>query len=267
MPFFPRDGINFYYEKSGSGLPLIFCHPLGSSLASVRNLVVGLPGLRVILYDNRGHGKTAEMGDPSRLTFAEMADDVAGLLDHLDIPSAVLGGVSMGAGISLALALKSPGRVKALVLSRPAWLNDPHPPNLRIFGILADLIEQFGRDEALVRFRETAYFLAMSRESPETARSLENAFAGRSELAMITTFRSIPASAPFASMDDLGSLKMPALVLTNRNDPIHPQEYGQRLAGPMPNAVWKDFPSKSESVELHQVHFRTLVSQFLGQQA
>ena len=68
-----------------------------------------LPGVRVILYDNRGHGRTSGIGDASRLTFPLMAEDMAALLDHLAVPAAAVGGVSMGAGISMAFCLKYPG--------------------------------------------------------------------------------------------------------------------------------------------------------------
>ena len=68
------------------------------------------------------------MGDPARLSIAQCATDVAALLDHLDIDAAVLGGISLGAAISMRLAASTPWRIKALILARPAWVDEPAPP-------------------------------------------------------------------------------------------------------------------------------------------
>ena len=122
MPFFRHENIDFYYEEYGSGPAFVFSHGLGNNLAQARELIGDLPGFRVILYDNRGHGRTSGIGDPARLTFPVMAEDMTALLDHLAVPAAAVGGVSMGAGISIAFSIKNPERTKALVLSRPAWL-------------------------------------------------------------------------------------------------------------------------------------------------
>src|ERR1035437_7619014 len=126
------DDLSFNFEEHGSGVPLIFSHGLGGNLTLMRELIGPLEGVRVICYDNRGHGRTSAVTEPSKLTFALMADDMAAVLDRLRIDSAVIGGESMGAGISLAFWRRHPQRVRALFLSRPAWLNISYPPNLAI---------------------------------------------------------------------------------------------------------------------------------------
>ena len=52
----------------------------------------------------RGHGQTEACLDPSRISFAQFAEDLAVLLDSLNIERAVVGGISMGAGVALAFA-------------------------------------------------------------------------------------------------------------------------------------------------------------------
>ena len=48
----------------------------------------------------------------------------------------------MGAGIALNIAIRYPEKIKALILVRPAWLHKPHPENLHLFEILAELISK-----------------------------------------------------------------------------------------------------------------------------
>ncbi len=70
------------------------------------------------------------------------------LADHLQLgPKLVLVGVSMGAATALAVAIKDPGRVHALVIVRPAWLNQPLPDNLRAFPEVAKLLRAVGPEQ------------------------------------------------------------------------------------------------------------------------
>jgi len=267
MPFYHHENIDFYYEEYGSGPAFVFSHGLGNNLAQVRELIGELPGFRVILYDNRGHGRTSGIGDPSRLTFPVMAEDMAALLDHLAVPAAAVGGVSMGAGISLAFGLKNPARTRALVLSRPAWLNSPEPENLKVLQLVADLVEEYGPEQGMEHFRTSERYADFERVAPSSAKTLVESFTNRGPEATIKTFRNIPASVPFHSWEELRSIEAPALVLANRNDPIHPFEYAERLFSGLPRATWRELPPKSESLELHQNRFREYITEFLRDHA
>jgi 3-oxoadipate enol-lactonase len=69
---------------------------------------------RVLVYDLRGHGRSAAPGDS--YTLQELASDVAALLDHLQIPRAAFVGLSVGGMIGQVFALKYPDRLSGLVL-------------------------------------------------------------------------------------------------------------------------------------------------------
>lgn len=148
MPSFRHDDLNFYFEEHGSGVPFLFSHGLAGDIGQAKELVGSVAGFRLILYDNRGHGKTGEPGSVDRLNFSTMADDAAALLNRLSIERAVVGGVSMGAGIALAFCLKCPHRARAAILVRPAWLNEPAPPNLAMFPEIAAMIQDAGIEQA-----------------------------------------------------------------------------------------------------------------------
>ena len=73
------------------------------------------------------------------------------VLDRLRINLAVIGGESIGAGIALALWRRHRQRVRALILSWPAWRDAFYPPNLAIRGTIARLIDDFGRGQGMAR--------------------------------------------------------------------------------------------------------------------
>lgn len=262
MGLFRHDNIEFYFEEYGEGSPFVFSHGLGGNLAQMRELIGDLPDVRLILYDNRGHGRTSQTGDPARLNFSVMADDMAALLDWLAIPTAIVGGVSMGAGIVLAFCMQHAGRARALVLSRPAWLNVPNPPNLSVLFEIANLVEELGRGRAWQSFERSDSYKFFEKTFPETAKSLRALFLDRSEEAIATTLRYLPASAPFQSFEELKEIRVPTLILVNHNDPLHPFEYGERIAAAIPGAQLRRFPSKSENLQEHYCAFRRLVAEF-----
>jgi pimeloyl-ACP methyl ester carboxylesterase len=263
MPNFHSNGVDFYYEVHGHGHPFVFSHGLSGSLERVKEFVVDLPGTRTIVYDNRAHGRTRPLGDTAKLNFARMADDVADLLDHLAVEKAVIGGVSMGAGIALAFGLRHSERARGLVLSRPAWLDRPSPPNLGFAPILADIVERHGISGAVPIFEQTEYYRELLSISPGTADSLRTLLRDADEATLLATYRHIPVSTPVDCMDRLRMLRVPALVIGNRNDPIHPFAFAEAWARMLPGSRFQEIVSRFEDADNHTSQFRAAVTEYL----
>src|SRR4029450_12393306 len=70
---------------------------------------------RLILWEPRGHARSDSPEDPTRGTFAHWVLDLHDLLDHVGLPRAVVGGLSLGGGIATRFALAHPERVRALI--------------------------------------------------------------------------------------------------------------------------------------------------------
>ena len=67
------------------GRPFVFQHGMGGDVTQPAGLFTPPPGVRLVALDCRGHGRTRPTGDPAKLCFDVMADDVVALLDHLRI--------------------------------------------------------------------------------------------------------------------------------------------------------------------------------------
>lgn len=111
------NGVQLHWREAGAGDPAIFIHgfPFHSGLWNSQLAAVP-PGWRFIAPDLRGFGES-EIGSASPLTMDLFADDIVGLLDHLEIEQAVICGLSMGGYVALSLADRYPERVRALVLA------------------------------------------------------------------------------------------------------------------------------------------------------
>ncbi|WP_429304052.1 alpha/beta fold hydrolase [Paraburkholderia sp. GAS199] len=91
-----KDGTDLFYKDWGQGRPLVFSHgwPLNADVWDAQMLYLLHKGYRVIAYDRRGHGRSAQPFDGH--TMNTYADDLATLLDTLDIEDAALIGHSTG---------------------------------------------------------------------------------------------------------------------------------------------------------------------------
>jgi 3-oxoadipate enol-lactonase len=126
MPLATINGQRIYFEDSGgSGPPVVLAHGflMDQSMFSPQVEALGA-AFRLIRWDERCFGNTQEDGRP--FTYWDSAADCIGLLDHLGINEAVIGGMSQGGFLALRAALAHPKRVKGLVLiSTQAGVDPP----------------------------------------------------------------------------------------------------------------------------------------------
>jgi 3-oxoadipate enol-lactonase len=122
MPFCELQDVKLYYEDSGSGEAIVFTHGHSMYHKQWKPQIEALSSrYRVIVWDVRGHGNSslpAGAVDPE-----SFSRDLAGLLEHLGLSSAVLCGLSMGGHISLQTAVRYPGKVKGLILIGTPFTN------------------------------------------------------------------------------------------------------------------------------------------------
>lgn len=263
MPFLEHDGIRFHYVQSNHGRDVVFCHGLTGSLESARELIGDMPGRGLLLWDVRGHGKTFPIGPAKQLTFDAFANDLAALLDHLEIREAVVGGISMGAAISTSFALRYPDRVRALVLVRPAWLTEPLPEALRLYPVAAEFMQHFGPSEGLARFEQTADYQTMLRNHPDVAAGLRDQFLIEDALERSPRMAAIPNDAPIRAWSEVVELKMPALVIGNEPDYVHPLSYAAEWASRLPNGRLAQVAAKSKGFDAYAGGVRREIAAFL----
>jgi pimeloyl-ACP methyl ester carboxylesterase len=132
MPTVDIDGLPLWYEEHGDpeGPPLVALH--GGILTFELSFGAVLPwlgnGRRVIGVELQGHGHTPDTGRP--LSIERFADDVAALLDHLEIERADFWGFSLGALTATGVAVRHPSKVRRLVLAAVNIRPDGYHPEI-----------------------------------------------------------------------------------------------------------------------------------------
>ena len=263
MPFFTHENIEFHYRSGGTGLPFFFQHGLGAELGQPFSLFQPPPGFRLLAFDVRAHGLTNPIGDPAKLRFNTFAEDLRALMNYLEIQKAIVGGISMGAGLALNFTLRFPERVLGLVLSRPAWLDAPNPWNVKMFSLVTRLIREHGAQRGQEVFRQTAEYAELLQKWPDVANSLALQFESPRVEETAFKLESIIQDTPNTDRQQWKSIRVPTLVLANRQDPIHPFEYGEILAAAIPGAELKEITSKSVSIERHEADVQRYIGEFL----
>src|SRR5262245_50705003 len=120
------NGISLHYEVSGSGPAVLLTHGYSSTGRAWADQHAALaPHYRLITWDMRGHGETESPSDPGQYSHALTVGDMHGLLRHLGVERAVIGGLSLGGTMSLAFHANHPEMVRALVIcdSGPGYRN------------------------------------------------------------------------------------------------------------------------------------------------
>jgi len=120
----PVNGLKMYYEIHGSGEPVVLLH--GAFMTITNNWTGWIDELsktrKVIAVEMQGHGRTADIDRD--ISGANLADDVAALLDYLKIPRADLIGYSMGGGVAMECAIRHPDKVRKVVVISSTFRRD-----------------------------------------------------------------------------------------------------------------------------------------------
>ena len=116
MPTVTLNGIDVYYERGGSGPPLLFCNGSGGTLESAALLIAQFrEHFDVVAHDQRGLGRTSIPAE--QFTMAQYAADAAALLEHVGWATSAVVGVSFGGMVAQEFAVTHPQRVERLALA------------------------------------------------------------------------------------------------------------------------------------------------------
>jgi len=247
------------YKSRGSGIPFIFQHGLGSNLEQPQSLLDQLTGIQLISTDCPGHGNSPLPNNQSP-SFDYYAEEIIRLMDELKIKKSILGGISMGSGMALNIALKHPEKVSALVLVRPAWLDIPNPENLLILKKAATYI---GTPEGSLEFKQQSVYKDIAAQLPLAARSIMGVFAPSQRKEIPTVLDKMVGSCPIEKLENLKQINIPCLIIANEEDPLHPFDMAKTIHHNIPNSQLKKVVSRYVDNGQHKRVVNLLVQEFL----
>lgn len=216
---FVHDGHELVYDEYGEGdRLLVYMHGLLLDADLNRGIAEALAGHgnRVVLLDLLGHGRSAKPTHAAEYRIDTYAEQVFGLLDHLGADDAVLGGLSLGANVSLFAATRRPARVRGLVLEMPVleWA----VPSAALAFVPLLLAAHYGRRVVGV----TSKLVGLLPRTPfDPLNSLVQAGSLPPEL-LSSILHGVLVGPVAPTLEERAAIDAPTLVLAHRFDLIHP---------------------------------------------
>jgi pimeloyl-ACP methyl ester carboxylesterase len=223
--------VYYDYGDPGPDGVVVYIHGLMLDSEINRGIAQALAdrGHRVVLIDLLGHGRSDKPAHASEYRIDTYAEQIVGLLDHLGVPCAVLGGMSLGANVSLFTASRYPDRVGGLVLEMPV-LEWAVPTAALLFAPMV-LVAHYGRPVV-------AYLSSLLARVPDTPIGPLNSFLHAASLppdSLAAVLHGILVGPVAPTFEERSAIGVPALVLAHRNDLIHPFDDAHNLAHQLPN--------------------------------
>ena len=259
MPTAQINGQKIYFEDTGgSGPVVVFSHGLLMDCSMFAPQVAALSKkYRVITWDERGHGQTNDA--TAAFSYYDSASDLAGLLQHLGIAQAVLGGMSQGGYLSLRAALRYPQIVKALILIDTQAMPES-PATLPLYTQLVQNWAANGLDD-------------------QTAATIEHIILGagyadaslwKAKWKEVRPANLLQIFNTLVTRDDisgsLGEIQVPALVIHGDADAAIPLAHADDMAQRLPRATLKAIAGAGHAANLTHPHaVNPLIEAFLAQ--
>ena len=247
MPTFKHDNVELSFLDEGNGAAIVLVHGFASTkeinwagTGWVTTLVRA--GMRVIALDNRGHGQSSKLYEPSDYHTEKMADDVRALMDHLGIERADVMGYSMGARITAYLTVTHPRRVRSAILG----------------GLGIRLVDGVGLPETIADALEAPSLADVADPMGKTFR----AFADQTKSDRTALAACIRGSRQVLSRDQVGAIGIPVMVAVGTKDDVAGS--AEALAALIPGAKALNIPDRDHMLAVGDKVYKAGVVEFLN---
>lgn len=262
------EGLRLGVVRDGSGPPVLALHGFTGSAETWEPLREALGGrYDLAAVDLPGHGRSSAPADAARYALPRLADDLARLLDVMEIGRAAVLGYSLGGRAALHLAHRHADRVAALILeSASPGIADPseRAARARDDDALAGFVEREGVEAFVDRWERLPLWASQAPLPAEVreglrAQRLRNRVSG-----LAGSLRGAGAGAEPSLEEALGALHTPTLLLAGALDAKY-VAIGERMAKAIPGARLQVVPGAGHAIHLERpAAFAELVGGFLG---
>lgn len=270
--FFTSDDTRIYYKDWGNGQPVVFSHgwPLTSDAWGAQMTFLGSRGFRCIAHDRRGHGRSAQPWNGNNMD--TYADDLAELIEKLDLRNCVLIGHSTGGGeIARYIGKYGTGRVNKVVLVSavtPLMLKTQSNPDGVPMGVFDGFRDAYLSDRAQF-FLDVASgpFYGFNRPGATISQGLINSWWRQGMMSGdVNAFECIRAFSETDFTDDLKEINVPTLIIHGDDDQVVPIDTTARISAKIiPGAILKVYRGGAHGLpEISKSKLNGDLIEFLG---
>jgi len=253
------NGLEIWHEVQGDGQPIVFVHGLGatSNIWHAQRVLLSKQ-YRVITYDRSGAGRSEKASDAYSID--GWTDELAGLLNHLNVPSAVVVGHSLGSMVAQRFAGKYPAWTQALILAGGESELDPSAK--RILTERARTIESQGLISVVGPWLDGVLSAATRESNPGLAGLLREMFLAYDAR---TYALHCLALRDGAVRNDHPNIVCPTLLTVGDQDLVTPLSWQRQMAAGIANSRIRVIPNTAHMTMLEcPAVFNSVVMDFLA---
>jgi 2-succinyl-6-hydroxy-2,4-cyclohexadiene-1-carboxylate synthase len=212
------------------------------------------PRFTVIAVDLPGHGKSSAPADAARYSLNRFSDDLARVLDAMDVERACVHGYSMGGRAALRFAISHPNRLSSLILeSTSSGIHDDGARRDRIDAdqTLASFIEREGVEAFVARWEKLPMWVSQSAVEDSGRAALHTQRLANSAAGLANSLRGAGAGVDEPVIDHAQEITCETLILAGELDSPY-IDHGKRLARAIPNSRLEIIPNAGHAIHLEQ---------------
>jgi len=266
MPLANVNGVKLYYEVTGDGLPLVFCHEFAGTYQSWAPQVKFFARCyQVITYNCRGFPPSDVPKSASAYSQDIMVEDLHQLLRHLGVKETYVGGSSMGGAIALSFGIAHPEMAKGLIIvATGSGSSSRKEFEASLMGLVKQL-ETTGWKGYAERYGHDFNRIQLRRKDPRSWREFCDELSGHSDKGSALVIENVILKRPtiFALEAQLKRLAVPALIMLGDEDErcIEPSLFLKRH---LPSSGLVVFPQSGHATNLEEPElFNRVVLDFL----
>jgi pimeloyl-ACP methyl ester carboxylesterase len=256
------NGIQLFYTDRGNadGIPVIFIHGFPFSHRMWDGQISALPKrFRPVAFDIRGHGQS-EAGD-GQYSLEFFVEDLYGLMDHLNIPKAILCGLSMGGYIVLRAAEKEPERILGLVLCDTRSEADSNEARIKRAATLKSL-KKDGQKIFAANFLKGVFREESFSQKPAAVEKIRSIIESNPFIGIGGTIMALAARTDTTA--SLEKMKFPVLIMAGQEDSITPPIAAEAMHEKLENSELHVIPDAAHMSNLeNEQEFNGYLLEFL----
>ena len=265
MPKALIDGVRIHYEVHGEGTPLVWSHEFaGDHRSWLHQVAFFSRGYRVVTYNARGYPPSDVPTDPDAYSQELAVEDLRGLLEHLSIESAHVGGLSMGGNVALHFGLTYPQMARSLIVAGTGTGSTDTESFRRRVNELAQRMQSEGM-AAMADYARGPTRVQLLRKDRQVWQEFADQFSQHSNIGSDLTFQGVQGRRlPIFDLEArLRTLDVPTLILFGDEDEpcIEPGLFMRRC---IPRSGLAVFPQAGHTINLEAPDlFNQIVMNFL----